>query len=187
MTRAELEHLIRAAATIADDDEIVIIGSQAILGQFPDAPAELLRSMEADVWPRNHPERWELVDGSLGELSPFHETFGYYAQGVGPETAVLPAGWEDRLVPVRSARTRGAVGLCLEIHDLVISKYVAGREKDRDFVRVTIRYQLVDRETLHARLTTTPLPDDRRQEISAQIARDVRTASDERNSNLRVP
>ena len=35
MTRKQLEHLIRAAAVIADDDEIVVIGSQAILGQFP--------------------------------------------------------------------------------------------------------------------------------------------------------
>ena len=119
MTRAELEHLIGAAATIADDGEIVVIGSQAVLGQFPDAPAELCRSMEADLWPRNHPERWELVDGSIGELSPFHEAFGYYAQGVGPETAVLPDGWQERLVRVQSERTRGAVGLCLEVHDLV--------------------------------------------------------------------
>lgn len=53
MTRVQLEHLIRAAADIADDDELVIIGSQAVLGQFPDAPPELLRSMEADVYPRH--------------------------------------------------------------------------------------------------------------------------------------
>lgn len=33
MTRAQLEHLIRASATIADDDEIMIVGSQAILGE----------------------------------------------------------------------------------------------------------------------------------------------------------
>lgn len=105
MRRAELEHLIRAAATIADDDEIVVIGSQPILGQFPEAPAELCRSMEADVWPRNHPERWELVDGSIGELSPFHEAFGYHALGVGPETAVLPEGWEERSIRVQTPHT----------------------------------------------------------------------------------
>ena len=38
MKRSELEHLIRAAGSIANDAEIVIIGSQSILGQFPDAP-----------------------------------------------------------------------------------------------------------------------------------------------------
>ena len=47
MLRAALEHIIRAAATIADDDEIVVIGSQAVLGQFPDAPPDLLVSIEA--------------------------------------------------------------------------------------------------------------------------------------------
>jgi hypothetical protein len=41
MTRAQLEHVIRAAATIAEDDEIVVTGSQAILGQFPQASGAL--------------------------------------------------------------------------------------------------------------------------------------------------
>ncbi len=42
--RAQLEHVIRAAAAIVDDAEIVVVGSQAVLGQFPDAPPELLVS-----------------------------------------------------------------------------------------------------------------------------------------------
>ena len=74
MTREQLEHLIRAAADIANTDEIVVIGSQAILGQFPDAPASMRISMEADVYPLNYPERADLIDGSIGELSPFHST-----------------------------------------------------------------------------------------------------------------
>ena len=57
MTRADLEHIIRAAGTIADVSDIVVIGSQAVLGEFPDAPEELLVSNEADVFPRQHPER----------------------------------------------------------------------------------------------------------------------------------
>jgi hypothetical protein len=178
MTRDQLEHVIRAAATIADDDEIVVVGSQAILGEFPDAPDELLRSMEADVWPRNHPERWDLVDGSIGELSPFHETFGYYAQGVGPETAVLPDGWEERVVRIQSPRTRGAVGLCVEIHDLVISKYVAGREKDMEFVRAVIHHRMVSEEELKDRLGVTPIDDSTRAMISSFIARDFASSTD---------
>lgn len=110
MRRVDLEHLIRAAADIAADDDIVLVESQAILGQFPDAPAELRVSAEADVFPRHHPERADLIDGSIGEGSPFHATFGYYAQGVDQTTSVLPAGWEDRLVPVRNANTRGSTG-----------------------------------------------------------------------------
>jgi len=29
----------------------------------------MLMSDEADVYPKNHPERWELIDGAVGELS----------------------------------------------------------------------------------------------------------------------
>jgi hypothetical protein len=128
MTREQLEHLIRAAADIATDDDIIVIGSQAILAQFPDAPPSLRVSVEADVFPRNHPERADLIDGSIGELSPFHATYGHYAHGVDETTAVLPDGWRDRLVAVRNANTRGATGWCLEVHDLIVSKLAAGRE-----------------------------------------------------------
>ncbi len=120
MKRSELEHVIRASGAIADDRELIIIGSQSILGQFPDAPATLLASMETGLYPRNRPERAELVDGAIGEGSQFHEQFGYYAQGVGPETAVLPAGWEDRLVRIDNPNTNGVAGLCLDVHDLAV-------------------------------------------------------------------
>ncbi|HXN16386.1 MAG TPA: DUF6036 family nucleotidyltransferase [Usitatibacter sp.] len=135
MRRTDLEHIIRAAGDIANDNELIIIGSQAILAQYPDAPAELLRSMEADLWPKNHPEKADLVDGSIGEGSTFHETNGYYAQGVGPDTARLPAGWVERLVPIRNANTRNVTGWCLEVHDLALSKFVAGRHKDLEYTR----------------------------------------------------
>ena len=172
MRRSELEHIIRAAADISDDNEIVIIGSQSVLGQFPDAPAELCVSMEADVYPRNHPERWDVIDGSIGELSPFHATFGYYAQGVEETTAVLPDGWKARLIPVRNENTRGATGLCLEVHDLLISKYVAGREKDHRFSAAAARHGLADRATLLQRLEVTRLDRGRRDAVAARIAQD---------------
>jgi hypothetical protein len=171
LNRAQLEHVIRAAATIAGDTEIVVIGSQAILGRYPQAPAELLVSADVDVYPRNHPERADLIEGSIGELSPFHETYGYYAQGVGERTAVLPEGWEERLVPVS---TPAGTGLCLEPHDLLISKYVAGREKDRDYARAAARHRLVDGQTLLERLARTPLDETQRSRITAQIQADFR-------------
>ena len=152
MTRPELEHLIRAAATIADDEDIVVIGSQAILGQFPDAPASMRVSAEADVYPLHHPERADLIDGSIGELSPFHDTYGYYAQGVSETTAFLPEGWKDRLIVVQNQNTRGARGLCLEIYDLLAAKAIAGREKDIDFISKAARHGLAGRDKLLNRL-----------------------------------
>jgi hypothetical protein len=55
MRREQLEHLIRASAAIADDNEIVVIGSQALLATDPRAPEEFLVSIEADIYPRNKP------------------------------------------------------------------------------------------------------------------------------------
>jgi hypothetical protein len=169
--RSELEHVIRAAAIIAEDDEIVVVGSQAILGQFPDAPEDLLVSIEADVYPKNKPERADLIDGSIGEGSPFHQTFGYYAQGVGRETAVLPPGWESRLFTVTNPGMRGAKGLCLEIHDLVLSKLVAGREKDKSFARTAVQHGLVEAPLLRARLQETQLDERLRSAVAVRITR----------------
>lgn len=171
MTRNQIEHIIRAAADIADDDELIIVGSQAILAGFPSAPADLLVSVEADLYPRNHPERADLIDGSIGEGSPFHETYGYYAHGVGPETAVLPAGWQGRLIPIRNANTRGATGWCLEVHDLCVSKLVAGRDKDLLFLEAVARHRLADPALLRARLRDTDLPADARSLALARLGR----------------
>lgn len=172
MKRSQLEHIIRASADIADDDEIVVVGSQSILGQFPSAPDDLLVSVEADVYPRNHPERWELIDGSIGELSPFHETFGYYAQGVDPGTAVLPSGWEERVFILSNANTRGAKGLCIDVHDLAISKYAAARPKDYDYIRTAIRHGMLDEQTLRQRLEAAHVSPERRRIIEARIGAD---------------
>ncbi len=93
MNRAALEHILRAASAITNEREFIVIGSQSILGQYPNAPDSLLVSIEADVYPRYAPERSDIVDGAIGELSQFHQTFGYYAHGVDQTTAVcLQAG-----------------------------------------------------------------------------------------------
>lgn len=175
MRRRDLEHVIRAAADIADDDEIVVLGSQAILGSHPDAPAELCVSTEADVYPKNRPERADLIDGSIGEGSPFHEHYGYYAQGVGETTAILPAGWKDRLVPVRNGNTRGATGWCLDAHDLVLSKGAAGREKDERFLRVAVERGLVSVDVLVDRIGTMPLDDEARERLRRRVLAAVQT------------
>lgn len=103
MKRVELEHIIRAASGITNQTEIVIIGSQAILGKFPNANHKLLASMEADVFPLHQPDLSEQIDGAIGERSLFHQTFGYYAHrsaGSGdnrlPNRYPLEASWLRR-------------------------------------------------------------------------------------------
>ena len=157
MRRHELEHLIRAAAAVTNEYEIVVIGSQSLLGAVADPPAALLQSMEAYCYPLKQPELADLIDGAIGELSPFHERFGYYAQGVGPETAVLPAGWQDRLVTLQNESTDLKIGWCLEPHDLAAAKLVAGREKDGPFVQTMLRHGLIQLNTLLDRVQALPV------------------------------
>ncbi len=174
MTRSELEHLIRASGDISKDSEIVIVGSQSILGQFPDAPISLRMSAGADVFPLHHPERADLIDGNIGEGSSFHELHGYYAQGVGERTAVLPKGWQQRVIPIRNPNTSGVTGLCLEVHDLAISKHVTGSEKDLAFTRELAYQGMTERKTLLARLALTAIEGPLRKLITERIRRDAR-------------
>jgi hypothetical protein len=171
MQRSQLEHVIRAAAGITGATEIVVIGSQAVLGQFPDAPADLLVSIEADVFTFRNPADADLIDGSIGEGSPFHQTFGYYAHGVAEETAILPAGWKDRLVTVRNANTGNGCGLCLEVPDLAVAKLAAGREKDSSFVAGLLRHKLADRSVIESRLRQTSLAGERLESALVRLRR----------------
>lgn len=148
MKRADLEHVLRAAGAIAGAKELVVIGSQAVLAWSDCLPAELLVSNKADVYPRHAPQLADLIDGSIGELSPFHEAFGYYAHGVGPETAILPAHWESRLIAHHNENTGGVTGWCLHPEDLAMSRLAAGRPKDLEYVRTLLRHGIVRRQRL---------------------------------------
>lgn len=144
MRRSQLEHILRAAAAITDESVFVVVGSQAILVQFPNPPAELLLSNELDIYAEGKPELSDLIDGTLGHESMFHRTFGVYADGVGPETAYLPKGWRERARILKTASTGGATGIAPEIHDLLASKLVAGREKDLSWVGAAFRHKIAD-------------------------------------------
>ena len=169
MRRDQLEHIIRAAAGVTGEREFIIIGSQAILGKHPNAPAPLLISMEADLYVPNRPELSDDIDGSLGVDSRFDITFGYHADGVSADTATLPEGWKGRLTKIQNPNTRGATGWCLDVHDIAIAKYVAGREKDQRYNKELWAAGLLDPATIAHRLATTDLDDERRKQIAAAI------------------
>jgi hypothetical protein len=156
LNRYQLEHLIRAAGAVTDSTELIVIGSQAILGALPHAPESLLVSEEADLFVRERPELSILIDGSIGELSPFHQTFGYYGHGVGPETAVLAPGWDQRLVEVRNDNTKGVTGWCLHPSDIAYSKLAAGRPKDLRYCELLLTENLVGVQTLRDRIQSRP-------------------------------
>ena len=155
MKRAECDHAIRAAGSVLGETEILVIGSRAIHGSISgDVPAEAERSIEVDIvaFDDANARKADLIDGSIGEASTFHETFGYYAEGVSETTAVLPEGWRDRLVRYESPMTNGVVAWCLDLYDLWLAKAIAGRPKDYEFCRALVNSGLVNTDTLATRL-----------------------------------
>jgi hypothetical protein len=118
------------------------------------------RSDEADVVPPSDPDgtKATIIDSVLGELSPFHEANGYYAQDVGEDTAWLPTGWRDRVVPFEAPSILvSGRGLAIERHDLAASKLAAGRVKDFEFVGALIDAGILDVPTIRERLGAIPL------------------------------
>lgn len=175
MRRDQLEHGIRAATDILREQSIIIIGSQSVLGSIDDdlLPPQAMWSMEIDVLPIDDPTetKADAIDGAIGEGSAFHETHGFYVQGVGQRTATLPHGWEERLIAVSNANTGGRTGLCLERHDLCVAKLVAGREKDYEFCAALIAGDIADHNVIAERLASTELGPDDRSRIVAWLRR----------------
>ncbi|MBI3418129.1 MAG: hypothetical protein HY043_22805 [Verrucomicrobia bacterium] len=160
MKRHELERALRAAARVARESEFFLIGSQAAHACCRRPPAEVLLSQECDLYPKNRPETATLLDARLGRGSRFAREHGFYVDVVTPDIANLAPSWEKRLIPFRV----GAItALCLEIHDLIVSKLAAGRLKDLEFVGALLRLELADRVTIRRRIGTFLRARDRNQ------------------------
>lgn len=190
MNRNELEHIIRAAGQIANVKSLIIMGSQSVLGQFPFLAESLpesdhsqisfinqkrqilCRSAEADIMIPESENTADLIEAVIGELSSFHNIYGYYAQGVDHTTSTLPEGWETRLTEIRNKNTNGISGLCLEIHDLIISKLYAGRKKDKEFFQAAVSLRLISEKILSERLDKTQISEERREVIRSRIGKE---------------
>jgi len=135
MKRAEVEHVVKAAGTIANDRKVLVIGSNAIYGSVQLNDCSFYKSHEVDIlFFADNEKKAQEVDGAIGEKSNFHVTFSYYAHGVSANTATLPRGWEKRLRILYSENMGHIKGYCISAEDLAASKLVAGRDKDFTFV-----------------------------------------------------
>jgi Nucleotidyltransferase of unknown function (DUF6036) len=169
MRRDQLEHAIRTSCQIIDAAEVIVVGSQAILGTYreDELPAAVTMSAEVGVLPiastDAETERLaDAIEGVAGEFSPFEQTHGYSIDGVDLTTSALPDGWRRRLIRVQNANTAapsGAprfTGWCVDKEDLCVAKLCALREKDQNFVAALLDTRLVDADVISARLATVP-------------------------------
>ena len=179
MRQDQLEHAIRTACQIIGRHEVIVVGSQSILGTFREdqLPADATRSVEIDILPiaddnTETARLADLIEGVAGEFSPFEELHGFSIDGVDLSTSALPTSWRSRLVKVQNGNTAAPdgepqyTGWCLDKEDLCVAKLCAFREKDRNFVAALVRSALVDRETILSRLASV----DERYRRAAEVA-----------------
>ncbi|MCA0323784.1 MAG: hypothetical protein LCH60_14710 [Actinobacteria bacterium] len=165
MRRDQLEHAIRTACQIIGRPEVIVVGSQAILGTFEQSelPPEATLSLEVDILPiaEDNAETArlaDLIEGVAGEFSPFEELHGFSIDGVDLETSALPEGWRERLIKVQNANTAAPsgdpvfTGWCIDKEDLCVAKLCALREKDQNFVAALLRGGLIDVQVVLQRL-----------------------------------
>ena len=78
MNREQFEHTVRATGAILGDNEVLVIGSQAIHASIDFELPEAERSIEVDISSLDDKDgsRADLIDGSIGELSVFPPVSG---------------------------------------------------------------------------------------------------------------
>lgn len=144
LTLAELHDALDRCRELTGIVEFIVVGSQAILGSFEDAPSKLRTSQDVDLFPRSGAtaEINRRILGAVGPESDFETEHGFYIEAVGDWTVAtsLP-GWRDRLVRVDAPG--GAVGWCLSPLDIAYNKAEAGREKDIAYLAELFRSGIV--------------------------------------------
>src|SRR5260221_11781519 len=121
MKKQQVDHVLRAAGRITGETQFVIIGSQSLHGKFPDIADDIVRSVEVDLIAKRNSDRTEWLN-AIGQDSPFHQSFGYYADPVDDTSAVLPKSREGTPVKVPPGAARGGRGLCVGPQDPGVAK-----------------------------------------------------------------
>lgn len=172
-TEDDLARAVRAVAREFNTDEVFIIGSQAILLSWPDAPRDMRHTPEIDAYPGNAkewerqearkgdetpPEASEHIHGLFGSGSDFHTMHGFYIDGVDEFTAKLPKNWRSRATVRRlEVDGREVTIVAPEPNDLLVSKLARLDDKDKDFVEAYHREKTLDTRLVERRIAETDL------------------------------
>jgi hypothetical protein len=168
MNMKKLAHVLRAIGSVTEEKKLVVIGSTSVLLNAKNIPAEMLMSQEVDAFaPDTKDEEMfhDLVDGSLGAGSMFYRTFGYYGDGVSSKTARMPTDWQSRARQVAVAGVEGIQILVPDINDIALSKMIAWREKDQDWLKAGVRSLILKPRAMRERIAMLPPVETQQSEI----------------------
>jgi hypothetical protein len=117
-------------------------------------------SREADLYAADvtdeEAERISDILENIGQLSPFDDAYGYYVDGVGPHTAVLPIDWRGRSKLYVSPAANGVEAIVPHPDDIALSKLCAGRAKDLDWIGAAHASGLIELVAVAARVEKLP-------------------------------
>lgn len=175
MTRDELAHIVRAAHQVTGDPHLVVLGSQALLGSFPEAwlPSAVSSGSRADLAfvDDSSARRSTAIDTGLGGSSYFQERFRVHARCTPLDPATLPVGWRERAVPYRFGEVGGSAAVCLEPHDVVLSQMLTCRERAHELAAALLDAFLIVWQTLLGRVDELPVDQMQRDDVAASIRR----------------
>jgi hypothetical protein len=169
MTKSKLEIMLREAGALARDRDFFLFGSQSLRAVCARYPREFPKTLEADLYPRHHPQAWGLLRQQMGRDSKFYRRHGVYLDCVDPGLATLPDGWTERLIPFRTPRTGGVTAWCLEPNDLFATKLAAWRAKDQLFLAAMLRCKLARPAVVRKRMAKLPVSVARKNELLATL------------------
>jgi hypothetical protein len=131
LRKADIDHILRAAAAITNQFSFVLIGTGAVIATARHIPALLMMTPEIDLYVEGDDSEMfsDLIDATIGQGSIFHRTFHYYGDGVGARTAIMPRDWRSRAVTYTTA-DKSVQALCPSADDIAVAKMCAWREKD---------------------------------------------------------
>lgn len=159
--KAAIAHLVRAAAGVSGRDAFVMVDTGAVTAQLRSVPLDLMVTREVDLYVPDDPDAdaiSDLIDGTIGEGSPFDAAFGYHARGVGERTACLPGGWQERAVRFEVPGLDRVVCVCPEADDIALSKLCAWRDEDRAWLDAGLRTGVLSLAAMEARAPSIDHP-----------------------------
>lgn len=161
MRRKSIDHILRAAADVTKQTKFVLVGSAAVIARSRHIPLDMMITPEIDIYAPDAADiefASELIDGSIGQGSQFHDTFGYYGDGVSAATAKMPLDWRERAIEYAGPECPGVVAIVPEENDVALAKLAAWREKDRMWLRQGVKAGIVSIEIMTSRLDRMPEP-----------------------------
>ena len=155
MEYEQLTKLIKNVVEITNQKNIMLFGSQVLYSKFKTIENEnILKSYEADFTLYKYKNRQELedfvdlVDGSIGELSLYHNTNGFYAEGVSNFNDSFPKNYKNRLMNFQYSNNPNDIVQFMNIKDVSIMKLRRMSPKDHAFLEFCIENDLFKLEDI---------------------------------------